>query len=664
MASWYYDRLSGNDTTGTGAAGNPWKTVGKVLTAANSGAGPAPGDVIYGAHSGKETINMGSFSGVTHEDWGGFAVDSDGASCHGATFVTAASWAVSSGNTYSVSIGAGLTVANVCDRWASRVDASGRHYGWLALGAAPVGGALASAGLWYYDSAGGLLYVWLVGNTDPRTLTGEDRVAYVADHSAPLLIAQAASSIWNGRGVGGVSAITPNVQVGQFRHVSSTSGAVYCAAINGQGTTFRNFRLDGGEDHALIIGSSGGASSECTVENVDSWGMGKTASGTSFTAYSGASGNVDGSVFRSCTAHAYTLLDSSGNPLLFNASWAAQATPLSLQGFYHHTDGAGGRVVSDVLIDRCTVRGYGTSAATHNRVTPFNGGNTAALAGGSAYLDYTQYPVRHNRCKAYGCSLNIMSGNLAFRESFIDLTKASYNTSDSFVGSVNGGATVLYESCVILVNLQRGSSNRSLFHLYAGARLVLHHCTVIDISTGGNWYHDMFSVASAATYNGSNAGFSLELRGNLFAFANPNTPATVENRFIIGDSGAPAGNYTISGNCYHNVSATQMSDDTSRNTWAEWLAGVDTTGTNVDPLLASITSIADGTAGTLSETSPLRHHAYKRVFQAGQGRPSSRMGYADTRYDGTIGAYQYGVTTTLRAHAAGEIVDEEVDEEE
>lgn len=644
MANGYYDRLSGSGG-GSGAMNDPTQTFAQLAAVMNSGAGPASGDTVYGAHSGKEQMTLTPYPGMAHRDWSGLAVDSEGSSTHLANFVASGAWAVSSGATYVANIGAGLTIANVADRWASRVDGDGRHYGWDAKGTVSAG-ALPAAGTWDYVSPN--LYVRLSDGSNPAALTGEDAVMFVLNSNTPAVVMQAAGIVWNGVGTQGVSAITPDVRVGQIRHCSASSGIQYCLIAAGQGTEVKNLRLDGGEDHAMIIGSSGGAASQVTVENVDSWGMGKTVSAATFTAYSGAGGNVDGAVFRRCTARVYTLLDSAGNPLLFNQSWTPQATPLDLQGFYHHA--GGGMSIANVLVDECVVRGYGSSSATHNRVGPFNANNTVALAGGSAYRDWNLYPVRHRRCKAFGCSTFNQSGNLAYKGCFFDMTKAALNTGDQVIGFIVQNQTVLFESCIFVCDLQRGASSRCLFWLLAGARLLCHYCTFINVRTGGSFTHDWFNVSSALAY-GSNAGFRLECKGNIFAFADSSGGTT--RRFLANDSGAPVGNYDFAGNLYYNVTAGQYSGDASRASAANWIANIDPTGiTTVDPGLRSITSTVDGIAGKLSGASLLRNPQYKRLSAALAGRPSDGYGYDTTRWDGTIGADQQGSSNhrVLRSH--------------
>lgn len=637
MASWYQDYgiygvSGGSDVSGDGSSGNPWQTLAKVKATANGGLGPLTGDTVYRSGVGTEIISLTSLVGVTIRDWTGFGLDKDGSVINTATPVTSA-WSLHSGTTYKANIGAGLTIGNVGERLASRVDAEGRHYGWLDKGSDPGGGALAAAGQWYYNSGTGDLFARLIDGINPSTLTNEDRVQYLVDSSSPTLNLQNSwlVSVY-GAGTAGVSVGSGSVQWGQIRNAyCSNSATRYCLALSGTDSTVQDLRLEGGENHAVLVGS--GVTQGCVLRNVDSWGCGRTQSASNFVSYSNAA-NVY-TVYDRCIARCFTMLDSTGAPLLRSRDWSTTITkPYDQVGFFAHSDGF---QIVDLLWDRCKVYGYGSTLATHSNTTPFDAGDTADPAD---IRVWSTYAARGNKCRAYRCSRLIQSGSIAHRGGFFDFTKAPLDTVDSIIGYLNNNRTTLFESSVLVFGTDRGSSSRAAFTLKPGARLLLHHCTIILVGTL-NWYHDVFDVQSTAAF-GTNAGFYVEGLSTVFAFSQADGAVFNENRLFVNDSGAPTSNYSFDRCVYWRIKDTSYSMDASRNTSAEWTnpsTGIDKNGLVVDPGLVSVASVDEFVAGKLSPSSALRQAANKYLRVLGAGRPSDG-GYGGTAYDGTRGAWQ------------------------
>lgn len=613
-----FDGDLGDDATLDASPDRPARSMARVKQIALARGGFRPGDEVWRAGRTTESVDVGSVSGVTHRPWPG----RESGAWRGTVAVPPSLWLNDGTPTYKAFIGPNRNLFICVDRWASRVDAHGRHYGYLKRDPVrPDFEGLPTPGTWNYDAPTGALTVRLIDDADPRTLSGDDAVMWTDGTLWSGLYSQFGTDTV----VSGVNA--QDINGGSFRQFLA-GGTVPCYGLTvcGTNSVVRDLRMDDCSIHHLSILS--GSTRNVLVENVACWGGGLYSGASQFVVYTGNS-NIEGIVFRNCSAHPYALLDSLGQPLRFNSNWAPLNAPVTIDGFYAHTLRTNGTRITDMLWDRCTATFYGDSVATTSRGTAFNAGDTAPPPKNP--FNWAGYGARGDRCRIFHASADDLYGNIAFRNRFADFTNAKSGTLP-WCGSINAGTTVLFESCVFVVNGD-GALRRSLYHLFAGARLLMVNCTIIDLGTAPG-SHEIFSTADRDAYNPTTRdGFNVNAIGCLFYFHRPAGSPDVPRRLFAGDAGAPDSNVRFDGCAYFNVSS--FSDDASRNDAAEWKR-LDPRGLfGLDPKLVDPTSVDPLVAGQLRADSPLRKPAYRRMNSV---RPET--GYNETLYDGTIGAWQ------------------------
>ncbi len=612
-----FDGDSGDDSTVDASPDRPAKTMARVSAIAASRGGFRFGDQVWRAGRTTESVNVGAVSGVWHRMWPGRPE----AAWRGSTPVLGASWLSEGGPTYKAMIGAGRYVSICVDRWASRVDVHGRHYGYLARDPArPDIDGLSTPGTWHYDTESGFLFVRLIDDADPRALLGDDAVMWVNGNLWSGLYSQFGTDTI----VSGADADALNG--GSFRQfLSGGTSPCYGLTVCGTRSVVRDLRLDDCSIHHLSILS--GSTRDVLVENVSCWGGGLYSGASQFVVYSGNE-DINGIVFRNCHAHPYSLLDSNGQPLRFNSNWSPLFVPVTVDGFYAHTIRVNGSRITNMLWDRCTATFYGDTIFSANRGTAFNAGDTAPPPADP--WNWAGYGVRGDRCKIFNGNSDNLFGNMAFRNHFADLTNAKLNA-QPYCGSINRGTTVLFESSVFVVNSD-STLRRSLYHLFGGARVLLVNCTVIDVGTSAT-PHEIFSVANQNGYKAAaERGFSVNAIGCIFYFHHAPQGATT-NRLFSNDAGAPKTNMHFDGCLYYNVS--HFAEDGSRDSLTEWRR-LDPRGIfGVDPGFVDPLSVDPAVAGKLRTDSPLRLAAFRRVNPI---RPD--RGYNEAGYDGTVGAWQ------------------------
>lgn len=612
-----FDGNLGDDSTIDASPERPAKTMNRVAAIAMSRGGFRFGDQVWRSGRTTESVNVGSVSGVWHRVWPG----REDAAWRGSAPVLGGDWITEDGRTFKALIGPGKHVAICVDRWASRVDSYGRHYGYLRRDPIrPDIDGLPSPGTWHYDEVSGSLFVRLIDDADPRVLMGDDAVMWANGDLWSGLYAQfGTDTIVSGTG-------SDSINAGSFRQfLSSGNLPCYGLTVCGTRSVVRDLRLDDCSIHHLSILS--GSTRDVLVENVSCWGGGLYSGASQFVVYSGGE-DISGIVLRNCHAHPYSLLDSAGEPLRFNSNWSPLFVPVSIDGYYAHTIRANGSLVRDMLWDRCTTTFYGDTIFNTNLGTAFNAGDTAPPPADP--WNWGGYAARGDRCRIHRGNSDNLFGNLAFRNHFADFTNAKLNP-QAYCGSINRATTVLFESSVFVVNSD-SNFRRSLYHLFGGARILMVNCTVIDVGEAST-SHEIFSTANNQLYKArAELGFNIHAVGCIFYFHRPPAPGR-QNRLVSNDLGAPKTNMRFEGCAYYNVS--QYSDDPSRDSLAEWRK-LDPTGIfGVDPGFVDPLSVDPAVAGRLRTDSPLRTAAYRRVNAI---RPT--MGYNERAYDGTVGAWQ------------------------
>lgn len=506
-------------------------------------------------------------------------------------------WTASGTRSYVAAIGAGKNVANVCDRYATRVDANGRHTAFLALLAsqAAVDTLTTGANGYYYDAAAGNLYVQLNDGTNPTTLAGDDRVGWVEDLAGCL----AATA-------GGYSVSDLRFELCRPKG----SGADYPLRLGGGGNTIRRVWVSDGGVHGIVFLDS----ADDTLEDFVAHGGGQLDSGIEnnnpVAAYN-AGGNVSGLRIRRGQIHCYTHLAPSGSPV--NAAGTCDAIKV-------HTDGAGGHVVADVEVEDVWSYHYGQSGWL------LNISDSGPAPAAADLLTPAAYPARVTRGGSRGCRGLNLTQNASYRNTFFDFTAVA-STGDLYVVWIQAGYKLLFTGCTFIFD-QGSQAGRFMFRLEAGAELAFDECSLNNRSLNATGPHVFFNIVSAASF---------KVTAHRTIFNNAYKGATV-TRLFNGDSGAPLSNYDFQGCVYSGIDVTRYSNDASRDTPAEWIANVDPTGQVLaDPGFANLQSTDPLIAGGLAPSSPLLVPT-RKLYVPG----SVDVGINGRRNDGTIGSWKYG----------------------
>lgn len=606
MPIYYVDGIAGSDFRTPAEASNPstpWQTLNHALGVAAAGDELRySGMADAGQTAGESNVLTGAQDNLTIRQYSA-----------GTTHISRGAWApagvsawVGGPAVYTNNTGPTRPISHVVRSFDTlrAADAYGRGMGFL-IPCASAAICAATAQGWHYDSITGVCTINTGAAWDPNALTGENAV----------MVLETTTGTQPGITVpDGATGVT--IDGGEFRLYGGASSTSWGLNVGGNNNTVRNITVRSCGVHAVTLYSGTGGGSNL-VEDCVAHGMLDSLGSANFTAY-GNNSNVNGSVFRRCTSHAYQSYKADGTKVGAN---------IGVGGWYCHC--APGFKLVDLLIDSCTSLHYDS---------PGDSFQFADTAPPTDARSFQTYPVRILSSKQTNGSGNNPGDWCAFKGCFFDWTQNSVRIGGN-VCTMNAASTAhLYDSCVFVFNGDTGA-NLNLF-LPTGelAKVIFINCTFIDIGTGaGNrrWYDPYYVDA-----------FTIECYSSLICYRT----AGANNR-LLEDDGVGGNQYgrtatptntIFQGNCYVNVTAGGYSRIASKDTFAEWQATVDTTGFELTPgqvALEDITSVDPAICGKLSSSSLLRTAAYKRYASV---TPSSQAGFGGSSYDGTVGAYQYG----------------------
>lgn len=600
MSDRYFDVLNGDDANSGLTSSSAWKTFGGAAPAAFIAAMSSADRLILDTSAiFRPTIaTLATWVGITAS--GGATIVPNSTSerfkIQGCAQVPTG-WSDQGGGRYRKFIGTGLSIGSIL------FGVNETYFMGGINGDVPLRQGLLVAGTYgscasnegAYDSASGTLEV----NVGEDPLDG----VYVTKDAGQALII-----------VGGGSASLIEgfdlAVAGKLNAAKTT----YC--IQGQGCSGSIFQ-DGiaqmGTNHCA--GFTSGLCTDNLFKNVVVAGGDNLA--TLFINHSASAGNTTGKL-NGCVAHVMGHYGHHGQQNVANSAVA---------GYYAHCDSS---VIADLEYRGCYAIGYGPSNEARGFVALGATSELAAYAG-------TRYStagraLRYIECEGWGLSYQSINGAPLFQRCRMRFSQAGPSGAAVTHGTLrlNGSAgsgcpaLPLFDSCEITADLNNASSTIALFQarnvvaIQAGEGPTFLNCNVFENSAGSNTPklidtqgNANFTVAAqGCVFGASQSGRSVKLLGN--------------------DSGRLASLYPFVGNRYSGIGAAIYSDDASRNTFAEFVATVDTTG-------AEITNANLRLTDTLCDTKPM---AGSHLFRPNRTAQHTSKGINRQPYVGSTGAWQ------------------------
>lgn len=629
MATNYYVHGdTGNDGTGTGASGAPWKTLDKLKTSVAD----LTDCIVNLAGTFREATDLrDKGSRITIQQWTGQAE----AWIRGDTVVTG--WTANAGTrSYYKDIGAGLGasgqgVAAVVVNWDLLIDSYGQHYGFLAkiytgvdaTDATTVDTVGAGDNSFHYNNTTGRLTIRLGSGA-----TSENPATYTVAYSQG--------------GRNGLALGTVGSTAAQGIVWANLTFALWCGSAAGFGygvkadtcqnsTGFGNKYFDCGY-HSQGFTSYNGVPCRNNKEYFSgAWGI--AANGDSlFVCYADTGGIDLESGFENCYGRLRPYLGRDGNPVAVGG-----VTSATVSGIICHTGGTNN--VAAFTCRDCLISTGTTHSSMTNRQGAYRIANTVYPTNPD---DWFTYSAKLIRCNVTSGVLSLFKDSAAWVWSVLDFslagsTDAARVTNGGVLGdnaAVTDNTELLWHGCDIRANLGIATGDHSMLwqvrgnstgSKYANTRLI--GCSVLNTSQlTTNFVRGFFNHIVA--YNSK-----IVARQTIFA-----------HRIAAGGSG-PLNQLTYNNStvtpslldfkdCYYvNVASTRYTSGSSYNTQTLFAANVDANGlyTTVVPYLDS------------SGMSPLELN-YAGRSNTKRVTPNIGIGINGRAYDGSecYGAYQYG----------------------
>lgn len=622
--TYYVHGDTGNDTTGTGASGAPWKTLAKVKTATSGLAN----DTVNIAGTFREYADFrDEGNGLTIQQWSGQTP----AWIRGDTAATGFSIGTNVGTddgTYTKNIGTGLTIRTVTANWDSQVNSFGQHYGHLTPAATLVA-CNGTNNTWFYNSGTGFLYVRIGANANPSGYT----VTYV-------------SGSLNGLDVGST---TSTAAAGIT--VKNLTFALWCSPSAGTGYGLRlyscqnslsdgNVYYDCGYHSQGLVNYNGVPMRNVWEKNSSTFGI--TAAGDSaYVAYADTGGIDVESGFENCYVRLSPYLGMDGNPIAQTGVTSATAI-----GIVCHTT-ALLNIKKFKAVD-CLVSVGTTHSSMTNRLGSYRTANVA-LPGNPD--DWRTYGAILLRCHTTTGVLSLFKGSTAWVYSVIDLSQAGTSgaariTNGGVLGdnaSIDAVTYMLWHGCDIRVNLDISSvaADHSMMFQVRGntGTLVPSHIRLIGCSVVNT------SLSTAAQVRGIfghiiTASPTIYARQTIFMHRLAASGAN-HNNLTYNNSGIDTvGELALLNfkDCWYvNMDSDRYASGTYVNDSSEWVASID----------------ANGIYGTRSPfldesgASPLWLNGFGKSYSKFVS-PNIIEGINRRQYGGShkYGAYQYGKEAT------------------
>lgn len=481
----------------------------------------------------------------------------------GTVMLAAASWSNHSGNAYKQTVTeTSSNVVGVCVGFGNpaNLDVYGRQKCMLQK-ASSLADCIATDNTWWHES--NTLYVNLAG-TDPATLT-----------SYPIEWMHLEGIVTTGSAIVAQNCTRCTFSGAEIRNLHCVGSGIEPYAFIGSGTDnvvelFETHNV--GRHHIGFVDSGvGRVNVRNTIRNCRMWGGGSSAiAGTQSVFYLAENDVIDGLV-EDCVYHTYQLLDVAG----------VQFGSAVQDGAYGHTNGT--TLVRSLTYRRCAFYQYlpqiqGSWANCGNTVTPSEADGWTPTA----------YPVQYYDCN-FVCRRGvqrILSVNSAYVRCLLDNTLYGQggNYANNFVAfrhdvpSSNVIQSILFQSSFLVtdLNLATGSHNAAVMHFYntsaaKHSRWFLDHSAVVNNNSGnGGTTIGVFQQSAGAT-----AGV-IKARKTVIVAA---STGTLRRLMYNDSSGNPAtANLQFDDCLYFGVSTTLYSQDSTRNSEAEWTSLIDPTG--------------------------------------------------------------------------------------
>ncbi len=538
----------------------------------------------------------------------------------GDTVLATTGWSASS-NGYAKNIGTGKTLSAVVYNWDNCVLASGRHYGILFSDSlANVQGATDSVGRYNYNSGTGVLTVYVPGSTvattsDNPATSGKDLAICETEGLNAVLL----DGCVNVTVEDGYCYLFPTYtnQDGWGVQVKSSNNCIV-RRVNA---------IDCGA-HGIGAYGSGASSTGLLVQNCTMHGLrpdSTHAVNYQDSAYEPLTGDYLG-----CTIRVGRWLGTDGNVLTHRPYSTVTATAMgaNLQiPFYAHSNG-GTAAISKVRVRQCSIV---YDEACEGSAEAANGTKPSVGAAPSAY------PVEVSDCTFAGCGpLVWASGLVSFVRCKFQQTRQlpeGGGQKGAFNFGFDGGSSsrdVCFHATEFRWNSSDASAGAALTRAFANAvaggtsEMRLVNCSILDTSTQTlTNLHGIFDMQGSSSV-------LYRVNGSILAY----TSTQALNSLTINDIGLASSAYAFNDNRYQNIGASRWaSQNTSFDTFAEWLASIDTAAAQVSGTIFPSPSVSlDIKGGVL----------------AGVMRTTSSpvpTALIDGPYDGSYGAYTYSTAS-------------------
>lgn len=597
MASYYVHGDTGSDS-GSGTSASPWQTIAKVFSTVTF----ASGDIVNlaGTIRGGAARGGGTLDAVTFRQWSGQTeYHLRGAVVVGGTWVQ-----VPATDAWTQTIAASLNIRGVVVNYDTNTPKSwGQKIGHLRPQTSAAA-AQSTARSFHYDSATGVLTV-NCGGLDPNSQVIERCVGNIIGAS----LGQCDGCQWQ--------------ELRACLFMDCTTGTGNALRMSGSNNTATlDWVYDCGHHHVLVADGncSGnvirgvGDKIVAGVSNYD--GTGTPATGIMLVFHT-TSASQTGNFGQDLTVYCSPCYDDQGT--------AIQTGGVN-NACYSHA--GGGNTFDGVTWQDIRVI-YPDTVATAS--TPFAAMNaTRPTADAANEYDGTGFGVLFDRCSctgAPGMTLSVEATTtlgINFRRCSLLFT-GSEAKSEAGLGVVrkiddNNGITLRFEDCEFTCTM--GDTATGSFFRYRAARLLFLNCSIAETGSGTNERAIFlpFDNTSVVLCRQSVLGYVTSTAGL--------------RRFFLNDSGFPASTKNFSGCSYVRIAS--YSSDALYNTWAEWVAAIDTAGREeaTQPFTDASVDLRLNQAHALAAVRDLAI------------TPHGDAGLNGYPWDGTIGAYQNGGIAT------------------
>lgn len=594
----YVHAVTGNDTTGTGASGAPYKTLAKVNTLVASGDNVYLAGEFDAVGSG---LNINGLSSVLIAQWSG----QDQAWIKGSVRVPAVNWSLDTGNTYKATVtativgaGFGLTQDEI-DNGDVSLDGDGRPQS-LVQKASSLTNVRATTNRWWQES--NTFYINL-GGLDPSNQYSTDAIEYCVSGMATTGHCITAQNCTNCT----ISGI-------KFRYLVAAQFSNYFVIASGTGNVIEDcVGYYNGRHHFGFVDSGSNPNTDNTLRRTKMYGGGVDATAGTLSVFYANGTDVIRGVVEDCEFYIYQGLDIANNQ--FNST--------NQDGGYCHT--AQTTKVQSIRYSRDYFKNY---IGSNNRwvdnqdmaLTPSVADRWDRVKYGAVYEDCTF--VNGGTVVSREIPINAWFTRCLFTPGALNGTSMATN--------VNADGVVMFESCHIVAPMP-GGVMLAFTDQSASAKtwVILLNSNIIN--SGNTAITSLFAPLSS---NSGNGGLSVHN-----CILQPRS--TTNGVLLSSDSTTPNANLDFSNNQYSHVGT--FSALAARNEQSEWFSAIDTgSAITASPAFVAVTTSPQPT-GTSAIGLP--------TITAPTHSPS--LGFNGRNFSNHYGAWQFGQYFTSDGEGGG-----------